>query len=172
MFFVAIAALSFRPKPASFAIVVFVTSFLISSFAAAKTLRYIFYAQPFFFIIVGIGAAAIFVPLRGWLLQTRDRLVDLAPFDGAGAKAALNLVFGIAVVFLCAGNPGFARSAAILVGISPKADWKSVQAEVTPWLEKADIVVTQAELDMLYNYGEYDVLFLSLIHISEPTRPY
>ena len=152
-------ALSYHCKVAGFAIVVFVVSFFLSSFAAAKSLRYIVYAQPFLFVFIGIALAAIFNPLVAWLKTIREKIVSGFPFGSKIARAGLNFVFAGSVVFLIVGNPGFARAIAILADYPPKSDWYSVEAEIVSRFDRVDIVVTQAELEMLYYYGEYDVLY-------------
>ena len=154
-----LVAISYRAKLAGFAIVVFLTSFLFSSFAAAKNLRYIVYAQPFMFVFVGIGLAPMLTPLLGWLKTIRERIVSELPIGGNIARAGLNFALVGAVIFLVVGNPGFARAIAILGDFPSKSDWHSVEGEIVPWFDRVDIIVTQAELEMLYYYGEYDVLY-------------
>ena len=68
--FLCFAALARWPRPTWFAAVIFVTGFLLNSFAGPKNLRYFAYAQPFLFIVFGLGLAAI-LP---WLISGGERL--------------------------------------------------------------------------------------------------
>lgn len=155
----AIAALAFRPKLAGFAIAVFATSFIVSSFAASKNLRYIIYAQPFFFIICGIGLASFAAAVRNWVAETQGVVANhLQVVHGRMKGAALGL-FTIASLFLVIGNPAIARSIAILADLEPKSNWQSVRADIVPWFDQVDVILTQSELEMLYYYGEYDLLY-------------
>lgn len=157
----ALTAILSRPRPAIFCILIFSTSILASSFAASKGDRYIIYAQPFFFGMIGIGLSAIRKPLTGWLLQSRHKLSNLLPFNHATSNRVANTLFTAAICFIFATNPGFARSAARLKPSAPEINWEASKAILQPYLAEADIVVTLAELEMLYHFDHYDILYSS-----------
>jgi hypothetical protein len=161
----ALLAVVRRPLPASMALSVFAVGFLLNSFAASKSLRYIAYAQPFLFVLWGIGLAALWSKLAGFAANLRDTLEDrllwTAPSLGGWMAAALT---GGAVLFLVLANPAWVRTAMLLGDVTvppeePKANWPAAREALAPWLERADIVVTTEELGHLYFLGRYDVRF-------------
>ena len=166
-----LVALAARFKPAFFAAVVFFVSLGVSSFAAAKGLRYIIYAQPFLFIVLGIALSDVMSSLGRWLTDVRDRLAVLAPFKRALAQkvAAAVLVFcGLVLVIF---NPATLASIGLLSNIAvppnkPRVDWAAASSDIVDRFSEVDVVVTMAELEMLYYYGSYDVM-LSASRLSE-----
>jgi hypothetical protein len=104
----AVAALTSRPRPASLAVVVFGTAFLLSSFAASKGVRYLVYAQAFLFAIWGLGLAALLPALSGWLRGARRSLKEAMRSIG-GAFLAKGLLAGV-LLFLVLANPAWLRS--------------------------------------------------------------
>jgi hypothetical protein len=171
----ALVAVAARPLPGSMALSVFAVGFLLNSFAAGKSLRYIAYAQPFLFILWGIGLAALWSQLVQFAGRLRAALGDhLTGFD-AGRWLA-GLLVGAGVVFLVAANPAWVRTAMLLADVTvppeqPRANWPLARESLAPWLERADIVVTTEELGHLYFLGRYDVRFspskLGELHKSE-----
>jgi hypothetical protein len=161
----ALLAVVRRPLPASMALSVFAVGFLLNSFAASKSLRYIAYAQPFLFVLWGIGLAAFWPRLAGFAASLRDALEDrLLPAGldpGRWLAAALT---GSAVLFLVLANPAWLRTAMLLGDVTvppeePRANWPAAREALAPWLERADVVVTTEELGHLYFLGRYDVRF-------------
>jgi hypothetical protein len=159
----ALLAVAARPLPGSMAISVFAVGFLLNSFAAGKSLRYIAYAQPFLFVLWGIGLAALWPQLVQFIGRLRASLGSrLASFDaGRGLAGAL---VGASVVFLVAANPAWVRTAMLLADVTvppeqPRANWPLAREALAPWLERADIVVTTEELGHLYFLGRYDLRF-------------
>ncbi|MEO1020500.1 MAG: hypothetical protein AAFY56_22860, partial [Pseudomonadota bacterium] len=160
----AIAALIARPRLASFLLVVFITGFLLNSFAASKNMRYISYAQPFLFGFWGLslsvlllGAGPLYDRSRAWLGQS----LTLLPVTIARSLATL-LVIG-ALAFLVVTNPASLRTVALLAGLTvpptlPPNDWPAAQPVLDPWIERVGAVVTTDELRMLYHYGRADYL--------------
>lgn len=159
-----LAAVVARPRAASFALTVFALAFLLNSVAAAKSLRYLVYAQPFLFAVWGIGLAALWPSLRAFLARLRrdlgDRLADLGrPYRPLGWP-----LLGGAVLFLLLGNPAWLRTTALLADLTvppeqPMADWPRAKPALAPWLARADVVVTTEELASLYFLGRYDIRF-------------
>ena len=156
---VSLSGATLHPKPVVFASVVFGTSFLLSSFGASKSLRYVIYIQPFIFILFGIGLASIAKPLLGWIKGLSDDLAEILPLNNKlSAVGATAIIFG-AILFLVVSNPGFARTAAILSNFPPRANWMAAHDKIELSFRRVEIIVTQAELEMLYYYGQYDVLY-------------
>lgn len=159
-----LVAIVHRPRPAAFALTVFAMAFLLNSIAAAKSLRYIVYAQPFLFSVWGIALAALWTPLGSFLAGLRaslsDRLADL----GRPFRPVSWLLLGGAILFLVMGNPTWLRTTALLADITippevPMADWPRAKPALEPWLATADVVVTTEELASLYYLGRYDLRF-------------
>jgi hypothetical protein len=159
----ALLAVVARPAPASMALLVFAIGFLLNSFAAAKNLRYIAYAQPFLFILWGIGLAALWPRLAALVEGVRDGLGERLASIGGGDRLA-GLLTGAAVLFLVAANPAWVRTALLLADVTvppeqPRTNWPAARETLAPWLARADIVVTTEELGHLYFLGRYDVRF-------------
>jgi Dolichyl-phosphate-mannose-protein mannosyltransferase len=160
----ALAALAARPRPASFLAVVFAVAFLLSSFGAAKSLRYIAYAQPFLFALWGVGLAALWAPLgrflRGLGVDLRATLPRGWPAGAWLARAML----AVALAFLVLANPAWLRTATLLAGVTippeqPPTNWPAAREALEPWLARAGVVVTTEELGTLYFLGRYDVRY-------------
>ena len=159
-----LAALATWPRPTWFAMVVFATGFLLNSFAGAKNLRYVAYAQPFLFILFGLGLAAI-VP---WLRRAADAFgqqleTHLAGFGLAGRGLPRMLLWASLLVALVA-NAAFLRTATLLADVTvppqiPAVRWPEARPLVEPLLSEVDVVVTMAELETLYFWERYDILF-------------
>ena len=153
-----------RPKAASFALTVFALAFLLNSVAAAKSLRYLVYAQPFLFAVWGIALAALWEPLRGFLARLRQGLGDTLGELGRPYRPLGWVLVAGAVLFLLLANPAWLRTTAILADITvppeqPMADWPRARPALEPWLQRADVVVTTEELATLYFLGRYDIRF-------------
>jgi len=161
---ITIAALAHRNKPALFACVCFVVSLVLTSLAAAKGLRYIIYAQPFVFILFGIGISAIMGPALTWLRSVHGQLASRFPVRRRLASFFSTALLSAAISVLVLANPAVARSLSFLGDFSippdrPRTNWMAAYEDIKPWLEDADIVVTMQELELLYYYGRYDILF-------------
>lgn len=153
-----------RPRAAAFALTVWALAFLLNSIAAAKSLRYLVYAQPFLFAIWGIGLAALWPPVRGFLASLRQDLGrGLAGLGRPYRPLSWVLVAG-AALFLLLANPAWLRTTAILADVTvppelPMADWPRARPALEPWLQRADVVVTTEELASLYFLGRFDIRF-------------
>jgi hypothetical protein len=159
----AITALAAWPRPASLLLSVFAVGFLLNSFAASKSLRYITYAQPFLFGLWGMGLAALAAGLGRFLADLRARL-GLALAGAPGAEAIARGLVVAALAFLVLANPAWLRSATLLAGIAvppekPSTNWPAARAALLPWLERADVVVSNEELGTLYFLGRYDIRY-------------
>lgn len=161
--FLALFAVAVAPGPASMAVLVFVVGFLLNSFAAAKSLRYIAYAQPFLFAIWGIALAALWPRLVAFAKELHKMLAQKIGLFGAPYQIATTVV-AAAILFLGVANTAVVRSVTILAEITippeqPRINWIAARAELEPWLEHADVVVSTEELGHIYYLGRYDVRF-------------
>jgi hypothetical protein len=159
----ALAGLAAWPRPGLLALAVFATAFLLSSLAGSKALRYIAYAQPFLFVLWGLGLAALWQGLARARDDLVERLGRLAPLPGAWAhRLGVVLVTG-AAAWLVLANPAWLRSTALLAkltlpGEQPDIRYDLARPGLAPALATVDLVVTTAELETLYHLGRYDVL--------------
>jgi 4-amino-4-deoxy-L-arabinose transferase-like glycosyltransferase len=165
-----VVGFAYRPRPTAFCACVVAIAFVLHSFAASKSMRYLTYASPFLFVLWGIALAAVWPRLRRFLEEV-----------GAGALAWLGLgrlgrsgvfaVLALVLVFTVAANGAFVRTTATMfdVVIPPMqrpADWAAAKEPLAPWLANAAIVLTTSELEALYHLGRYDVL-ISKSRLSE-----
>lgn len=161
--FIALLAFSKFPRPALFATTIFLVSFSLNSLAATKRMPYIMYAQPFLFMIIGLGISVIWPTLLSGfkhLLRSVKESIPLAPRMQTICATGL---IGFAILVAVAGNPFVARTATLMAGITippelPEVKWSEAKNVLVPLMEDADVVVTQAELEMLYFLGDYDML--------------
>jgi Dolichyl-phosphate-mannose-protein mannosyltransferase len=160
----ALVAVCVHPAFGSFALVTFSMSFLLNSFAAAKGLRYMVYAQPQLFILCGLAIAALWPALTRFIRELKDGLREqLAVLGRWAGPAAGALVLG-ALTFLLLANPMWLRSVTTIADIAvppeqPRADWPKARASLMPWIESAEVVVSTEELGTLYFLGRFDLRF-------------
>lgn len=162
--FLCLAALAAWPRPALFAMTIFATGFLLNSFAGPKNLRYAVYAQPFLFALLGLGLGAVWPWARDCLAACRERLEGrLAALHITGGWLPGALVWG-SLAFAILANAAFLRTATLLAGITvppglPPILWAEARPLVETRLAATDVVVTMAELETLYFWDRYDLLF-------------
>ena len=97
-----------RPRVGAFALTVFALAFILNSVAAAKSLRYLVYAQPFLFAVWGVALAALWPPLRGFLQSLRRGLGDGLAELGRPYRPLSWLLLAGGLLFLLAAQPGLA----------------------------------------------------------------
>jgi hypothetical protein len=156
----ALVALAAWPRPASLALVVFATTFLLGSFAGSKTLRYVAYAQPFLFALWGMGLAAL-LPWLGRVLARLVRRLAALLRPVRAAFLARGLLMG-AVLFLLLANPAWLRTATLIANVPvppelPPEDWAAARPALAVPLAEARLVVSTSELAALYYLGRADV---------------
>lgn len=159
-----LAALARWPRVAWFATVIFAVGFLLNSFAGPKSPRYLVYAQPFLFMVFGLGLAA----LLPWLARAtgvfkRQLDTHLASVGLAGWRLPEIMLWCALLVVLVA-NAALIRTVTLLADITvppqlPPIQWQATRPIVEPLLSEVDVVVTMAELETLYFWERYDVLF-------------
>ncbi len=156
-------AITVRPMAASMALAVFALGFLLNSFAAAKSLRYIAYAQPFLFVVWAIALAGLWPYLLQFVGLIREKLgAGIRDLGGASWMADVLLVG--ASGFLLLANAATIRTVALLADVTvppeeARTNWPAAREALEPWLERADIVISTEELGQLYFLGRYDVRF-------------
>jgi hypothetical protein len=162
--FLALVALVAAPRPASLALCVFGAGFLLNSFAAQKSMRYIAYAQPFLLVLWGVGLAALWSPLRRFLASLLDQLATVLPLPQRWARPVAAGLAAMAFLFLLVANPASIRTATLLAdvpvpGEQPNPDWPAAKPILAPLTAQVPILVTTEELGALYYLGRFDVRF-------------
>jgi len=137
-----------------FAAVVLLFALLVHSIAAAKTMRYIYYALPFLCVVWGCALSGLCSGLAR---------VDLRS-TGLVSKNVAPLALLVAAVVLVLSQEG-QRAARLAFGklpSDPKAnydgetDWSPAVPPVRPLLASANRVVTSNAMKALYYFGRYD----------------
>ena len=157
-----IVAIRKRPAAAILATAIFALAFGFHSLAMWKNERYIHYAMPAFFILVGIGSGALVRSARAAALPAakshrQARLRAFAFWSGTIAAAAAVLSFGSA--------PGTVLRMATLDAPDrpqpyPPSDWEAARPHLRPALDRARDVIASADLKALFFLGrlDYDLL--------------
>ena len=159
-----LAALARWPRVAWFAMVIFAVGFLLNSFAGPKSPRYLVYAQPFLFMLFGLGLAAL-LPWLARAIGAFNRRIEanLAAVGLAGWRLP-EIMLGGALLVVVIANAALIRTATLLADVTvppqlPPIQWQATRPIVEPLLSEAEVVVTMAELETLYFWERYDVLF-------------
>jgi len=161
---ICIAAIACFPKPAYFCITVFTVSFLFNSFAPNKDLLYLMYAQPFMFMVVGMSIESIKDPILLWTKKSYKSIHSELPFINLVSKSITLCAFFLSAAFLITANSASIRTISQIAGITvppelPDTNWEKARPILTPLIATADIVVTMTELEMLYYFDDYDLLY-------------
>jgi len=173
---ITVAALIERPRLTGFALTIFLVGFVLNSFAGAKSLRYIFYAQPFLFILWGVGLAAMLRAGRGLFGRLRDQLEPVfAQLLRRPAHGVASGFLGLVVLSVILVNPAWLRSATMLadVAIPPqpaRENRRAAEPVLRPWLDQVEVVVTTEELGALYFLGRADVLLSASKFVEIPAE--
>ncbi len=173
---ITVAALIDRPRLTGFALTIFLTGFFLNSFAGAKSLRYIFYAQPFLFILWGLGLAAILRASGGLFHRLRDQLEPIfAQLLRRPARGLAGAFLALAILSVLLVNPAWLRSVTMLadVAVPPqpmREDWLAAEPTLRPWLDRAEVVVTTEELGALYYLGRADILLSASKFVEIPAE--
>jgi hypothetical protein len=161
--FVAIAA---HRRIAVFCIVVLLFALVVHSIAAAKSMRYVYYALPFFCVIWGCALSGLYA----YASRFEIRLGAL------GARTAAPLLLLAAAVVVVLSQEGqrtarlvLARNSAAQVLYAGETDWSSAVATLAPLVASADRVVTSNSMKALYYFGRYDYELNASIVIETST---
>lgn len=163
----ALLALVRRARVAIFALAMFVVPVAIHSLLAWKHERYVAYALPFLFAIVGLGVAQavhwIFPALREWLHAAARGVLPRTVT--ALAAAALLVLAGL---FALRANRSFTYATELItqsdaeweheIAYRGEADWQAAAPVLRDYVEDANVVVSSIELKAMYYFGRQDVL--------------
>lgn len=152
------------PRLAWLGITVFGVSFLLASFAAQKETRYLCFAQPFLAIVWGLGLAQVVPGLQRFVEAMRLRLQETLALKERIAELAGRALVVLALAIVILMNPFWLRTATVIGNVAlpfetPTTDWRSAREVLTPWMTKAEIVITTEELGAIYFLGRSDVRF-------------
>lgn len=165
--FAAIFSFGWRPRLASYVIVIFTVVLVGQSFGGMKAARYLSYGMPFFFITWALAFAMLVNKLR------EPVLAALRPLDPSKRGWLAGIAVTVAALFALSVNPFFERSVDELRGQTflswPVVDWHPLAEVVGEW---ADVPyrVTTHELHTAAMLGDYDVLY-SASRITELFPP-
>jgi len=150
---VLIAVLFGNRRLTIFCVVVLLFALAVHSIAAAKTMRYIYYALPFLCVIWGCALSGLYSGLAR--IETRS--------TGLTRNAApLALLVAAVVLALSQEGQRVARFVAGKLPTDPKADydgelgWGPAVPTLQPLLSSANRVVTSNAMKALYYFGRYD----------------
>lgn len=174
-----VVGLILRPAAASFCIVMFAAPFVLHSFAAFKSERYLFYAIPYFFILWAVVLSHAVPWLHRAVLDLVARgLVAVRAGEAAWVRIAHSALTGLLLFvmlgFLAFNNPGFMMSFRTMV---PKetgrpyaqADWGRAAPLLRELAQESDVVLTTAYTKTLYYVGRFD--FALGRDVVEDSRP-
>jgi hypothetical protein len=137
-----------------FCVVVLLLALVVHSIAAAKTMRYIYYALPFLCVIWGCALSGLYAVLA----RVEMRSIGLS------TRSVAPLALLVAALVLALSQEG-QRAARLVFGkldTDPTAnydgetDWSPAVATLRPLLSSADRVVTSNAMKALYYFGRYD----------------
>jgi hypothetical protein len=168
--FTVLLALASRPRPTVFCLAVFVPALAVLSFGAMKHTHYLYFLQPFLFVIWGIALARAWRFLRRCVGASADRALRQVAPALAGRAASAALIAG-AVLFLLVANGAPARTLlkpfGVALGENERAtDWTTASALLEPWLRSTPVILTANDLHALYYLGDYDFA-LNASRVSE-----
>lgn len=153
----AAVALWYRPAPALLCVVIFGAAFLVHSLAAWKNIRYLFYALPMLFALVGLAAGAI-VPLLHRALTGLLR-GQVAALDRMPGMAATVCVGGLmaAAAFAAFGNPAVDQAWREIKGQVEYGErgWAAAR-QLAPVIDSSAVFIASAALEALYYFNRVD----------------
>jgi hypothetical protein len=161
----ALMAIARVPKAATFALILFVTAFGLLSFAPAKSIRYLAFAMPFFYVLWGIAMAELLPALQRLASRATARYSETigdVPFRPMVTVATM----GVALTFVAVTNPAVLRTAAVLAGnsqgplsgvLATDTSWRAAAATLNELSRSSDVVVTPNSLHALFYVGDYDL---------------
>jgi hypothetical protein len=165
-----VAAVRKHRAPAVLAGGIFLLAITFHSLAAWKNERYLHYATPALFAILGLGAGAF---LRGGFAAARGAR-SAEPRRRAGAALAAAAA-GIAVItFATANAPLTAWRMALSSAPErpdpyPRSDWESARPLLEPIAAESDVFIASADLKALYFMRRLD-FDLSADHLYDGSR--
>jgi 4-amino-4-deoxy-L-arabinose transferase-like glycosyltransferase len=168
--FLVFIALSTNPRPTFFCLCVFLSVFVLLSFAGMKSQRFLVFALPFLFVIWGIALASVLTHVLRFILSAVDgALAGTAPV--ASGRPARSALVGLGLLFLIGSNGEWTKTALLLGGITLRSEeagltlrgeqqsavWAAAAPSLRPLVETAPVVVTTRDLFSLYYLGRHDI---------------
>jgi 4-amino-4-deoxy-L-arabinose transferase-like glycosyltransferase len=160
----AVLAVLHSPRLAWYGIAIFSCSFLLMSFAAFKSDRYLSFAPPFLAIVWGMGLAHAVPALQRSLHATWSSFKETLTLpQGLRAIASTVVAFFIVAIVVLT-NPFWLRTATVIADVAvpgevPVTNWEAGRDALAPWTAAADIMITTEELGAIYFLGRSDVGF-------------
>lgn len=174
----ALLAASRQLRPTLLSLSVFGTAFAVQSLLPWKAQRYLFYAMPFFFAVIGLAIARVAGPLAELVGALLDRSAALRERPGL-SRALRDAVLAGVVGFAALSHPALIRSARGLL-LDPtlrhpgqgdiSLSWSRAAAVLRPLAEEAGTVVATDDLKALYYLGRLDYV-LDRDHLYEDRTP-
>ena len=166
----AVVAVARAPRPALFALWMFVSAFVVVSLGGSKADRYLYFAMPFFFVLWGM-ALATFLPAVHRAAERTVAALAGARF-GEHSRAWTSRLLTAVVLGFVISQTGAIRTSWRMVfpGNADRpyrmADWPAALRELRPLVDSADIVVSSYVLKPVYYLGRGDVT-LSRTEVTE-----
>ena len=116
------------------------------------------------FVLFGLGLAAIWPWIKSFLVDCRDRLELQLTIPHIAHRWLLGGLLWGSLTFAVLANAAVLRTVTQLADITvppglPPIQWAKARPLVESLLATADVVVTMAELETLYFWERYDLLF-------------
>lgn len=157
-------AFASHPRVTLFAATIFAVALILHSFAASKGLRYMAYAMPFLFILLGTGLSVFGALAVKGLTSLEERLATHFSWSGMFRGLLSRAAIVVALGFIVIANTGFLRSAFYLAAVTvppekPNEDWSAALDFLRTDLQSADVIITGNETETLYYLGDFDVIW-------------
>jgi hypothetical protein len=158
-----IVALFANWRPAFFCACIFVTAFLLHSFAGMRSERYLFYAMPFFVAIWGIALRDLFGNFFRWLKA--GLAARFWPEGGVpGAVSAATVVLLVLwMVLLTPATELSVRMAVDKPGLVPRywfnyvTSWAAGRDRIRELVAESDVFLTSQGHHAFYYIGDFDI---------------
>lgn len=156
----ALFAIAVYPALSLFAVSTFGGTFLLLSFAAQKSERYLFFVLPGFFIAASIALAHTIPSLRRSLETVLDRLPG-SPSPRTRSVLGWASIAGV-IVFAIGSNRAFAHSARLVLAPASltyhaQPDWSGVAEWFRSSADSSAVVLSSAPTKAVYFLGRVDV---------------
>jgi hypothetical protein len=168
-----IVAIARKRRFGLFCACVFLTVVIVQSGGGRKSVKYIYYAMPFFFALWGFVLAEAIPYLRRRIIEVLEGIPVLASRPRVGHAVAWSIV-GVVMTFLVVSN-----SIAIPVyrtisgpGVS-HPNWEAARTVLQPWLKRSLVVMASPMSKTLYYLGRGDIEFgQKYIYESNPQEEF
>lgn len=150
-----ILAYRVNPRLTCYCVAIFGLAIVVQSFAATKALRYISYAMPFFFVVLGL-AISVIVPALGAVMR-----------DFGWPRWLSSTVLAASAAFILLSHGLTASTAKLALGQTPdtRKDWRGAAELLGDW-HGIPFRMTTHELQTVAYVGDYDIL-VSISRLSD-----